>query len=84
MNILAKKLTLIEWITEINDEKLIKKIEEIKINSSTKKVNSLKEMSIEEFMKRYTKSEKDIEAGNLIAQEEAKKYFSRKHGKSRS
>ena len=75
MNILAKKLSLIEWITEINDEKIINKIEEIKEKVSPKKANTLKEMSIEEFMKRYAKSEKDIEAGNLVAQEDAKKYL---------
>ena len=84
MNILAKKISLIEWITAINDEKIINKIEEIKIKSSHNKVNVLKEMSIEEFIKRYNKSEKDIEAGNLVAQEDAKKYFVIKHGKSKS
>lgn len=77
MNILAKKMSLIEWISAINDEKIIIKIEEIKINSSRNKANALKEMSIEEFIKRYDKSEKDIEAGNVIAQEDAKKYFSK-------
>ncbi len=61
--------------------KFVKKIEEIKHKSASTQSSTLKPMKIEEFIERYKESEQDIEKGNLILQEDAKKYFSRKHDK---
>jgi len=72
MNIEARKLTLIEYLVSINDEKILDKVEQLFRKSASQ--NS--PMSLDEFYDRNSRSQKEIREGKLITHSEVKKRFS--------
>ena len=70
-NIQEKKLNVIEQLIIINDEKVIKKVEDV-INKSLQRPK-LKRFTKQQLVKRAKLSNKDIESGNYISQNEVEK-----------
>jgi len=79
MDIRSIKLKFIEDFLRLQNEQLILKLNEL-LNREKKKIyeNSLKQMTINEFHKRIEQSEKDIEEGNVYAQEQVEEIFRKK------
>lgn len=76
MEIFAQKLSLIRWLTDLNDISIIKKIEEIRKNYFFE--HGLSRLSIEEIIERNELSENDIKNNRLIEQDSLSAYFERK------
>ena len=76
MDITLKKLSLIKWITEIEDDVVISKIEELKELDSSKKNEAV--LSINELIARHKRSEEDINSSRTIKQEELNAFFKNK------
>jgi len=70
-NIQEKKLNVIEQLIIINDEKVIKKVEEV-INNSLQRPK-LKKFTKRQLIKRAKLANKDIENGDFASQEEVEK-----------
>lgn len=67
----VRKLTLIEWLTRVDDVTVIKEIEALqKKKRIAKYEKSLKPMSAAELIRRAKRANKDIEEGNYISSEE--------------
>ena len=74
MDLQARKLGLIEYLIALRDEKLFGKIETvIKKLQKENYPAQFKPLTKQEVIARAKKSGKDIQAGNLIAQEELEK-----------
>jgi hypothetical protein len=71
MDIQTRKLNIIAYLAQLQDETLIQKIEKYIINNS-EKISSAdkKPMTIQELLDRIEKSEKDYEQGRVISQDE--------------
>ncbi len=76
MDALQLKL-LTDELKSLPDKYLHRVLQYINILKSAESKGELKPMSIEDFMTRYEISEKQIEEGNMIALEDAEKYFKR-------
>lgn len=76
MDIYAKKISLIHWLTELNDISLINKIEEIKDRFSNSFVQST--LSVEDLIQRHSQSENEIIDNLLINQDILSAYFENK------
>ncbi len=74
MDIQTRKLNIIAYLAQLQDETLIQKIEKYIINSS-EKINSAdkKPMTIQELLDRIEKSEMDYKEGRVISQDELEK-----------
>jgi hypothetical protein len=70
-NIQEKKLNVIEQLIIINDEKVIKKVEDV-INKSLQRPK-LKRFTKQQLIKRAKLANKDIENGNYTTQNEVEK-----------
>lgn len=70
-NIQEKKLSVIEQLIIINDEKVINKVEEV-INKSLQRPK-LKRFTKHQFVKRAKAANKDIENGDFISQKDIEK-----------
>lgn len=73
MNIETRKLSLIEYLVQVNDEELLNKIEQLFRKSDSSKNSP---MSLDEFYTRNSRSQKEIKEGKLIPHSEIKKRFS--------
>lgn len=71
MNIQARKLTLIEYLSRIQDELMISKVEKL-IYKEAYEAN-LKPMSLSEFNSRIEASEKAIKEGKVTSVEDLEK-----------
>lgn len=74
MTIAEKKINLISWLTNLQDEDVLDQLESIRkkaIQSVYQK--SLSPMSMEDYVHRVAKAEEDFKAGRIISQEELKK-----------
>ena len=73
MNIQTEKLELIEWITKLNDNSILKKIKRIKEKYSKSKdwADSLKE----EELASIKRGIKDIEEGRVHSNDVARKVY---------
>lgn len=71
MDIQTRKLNIIAYLAQLQDESLIQKIEKYIINSS-EKINSAdkKPMTIKELLDRIEKSEMDFKEGRVYSQDE--------------
>ena len=76
MNLQARKLSLIEWLTSINDEDIIGRIENLKKRKKAKA--EMKPMPLKQYYKMIEESEQDIQDGRVYAHEEVVKYMKRK------
>jgi hypothetical protein len=77
MDITIKKLSLIHWLTELNDISIINRIENIR-NMQSSSIKEPKTFTIEELINRHLQSENDIRKNNLINQDELVNYFDNK------
>jgi uncharacterized protein YlbG (UPF0298 family) len=70
MNIAVKKVEIIEWLTQLQDESLLKKVESLRIQSIKKKYeDSLKPMTGQALKSMLKRAEKDYAEGKHIIQE---------------
>lgn len=77
MNLQARKLSLIEWLTRVQDETTILKLEKF-LKVIKKEEYSMESMTEKEYISMVEESESDIEAGRLYSHEEVKAYFKKK------
>lgn len=71
-----RKLDIIEYLSRLQDEKILDKIESvIKRSRAAKK---LKPLSKKEYLKMIEDSEEDIRKGRIYAQEDVVKYLKAK------
>jgi hypothetical protein len=71
MDIQTRKLNIIAYLAQLQDESLIQKIEKYIINSSEKiKSADKKPMTIQELLDRIEKSEMDFKEGRVYSQDE--------------
>jgi len=73
MNIQLKKLELIEWITQINDNNIIGKMDNIRKMHLKITKGKIKPMTIEEFYSSIERAEEDIISERIYTQEKAEK-----------
>jgi predicted metalloendopeptidase len=74
MDIAIKKIELIQWLTNLEDEAMIRKLEKVK-----KAVGyPLRPMTTEELESRLSRSEKDIKEGRVYSHDQVEKYFKNK------
>jgi hypothetical protein len=71
MNIYAKKLRLIEWITQINDALILEKLLDFQNKTKTDWWDELSEQEKNEIELGL----KDMEAGRTVDQSEARKLY---------
>lgn len=74
MTISEKKIDLIFWLSNLQDEEVLDQLESIRkktIKSSYQK--SLSPLTMEELENRVAEAEEDFKAGRVISQEELKK-----------
>lgn len=78
MDIAVKKVELISWLTKLQDETILKKVEALR-KSSIKEIYDLRTPgSVEELQRKLDQSEVDIKAGRIHTQEEVELYFKSK------
>ncbi|MGY5845993.1 hypothetical protein ACW6QP_01120 [Salegentibacter sp. HM20] len=73
MDLKSRKLKIIDYLIHLNDENVVKEIESILYNEFD--AEEFRKFSKEELIKRTQKSEKDIEAGRVISQEDVERKF---------
>jgi hypothetical protein len=71
INIQYRKLSIIEQVITLNDDKILKQVEDI-INTSLHKP-SLKRLTKQELVNRAKLADKDIENGDVYSQEDVEK-----------
>lgn len=74
MDIKTRKLNLISYLAQIQDESILSKIEKyILENINNKTELNFKPFSVEELISRIEKSEQDFKDGKFITQDELEK-----------
>jgi hypothetical protein len=73
MNIEAKKLSLIEWIATLNDERILSQIDFFRKKTTTPTFNPSKKMTYEELVSELKLAEEDFKNGRTISIAELKK-----------
>jgi len=71
LNIQNRKLSIIEQVITLNDNEILKQVEDL-INTSLHKP-ALKKLTKLELVTRAEQSDKDIENGDVYSQEDAEK-----------
>ena len=74
MDIAVKKIELIEWLTKVDDESLIRKLDKIRSSTSL----PLQPMAMEELEARIKRSEEDIKAGRVHTHQQVVEHFKKK------
>lgn len=73
MTIAEKKIDLISWLSNLQDEEILDQLESIRKKTVFDTYQkTLSPMSMEEFENRVAEAEEDIKAGRIISQEELK------------
>lgn len=81
MDIALKKIELIEWLSRLQDEKLIQRIEALK-QGSTKDAYELRmPKTKEDLHAKLDRSDEDINAGRIHSHDEVENFFAKKFGK---
>lgn len=70
MDLQTRKLTVIEFLTQLQDEKLFNKIENLIFGKNKKQEENFQKLSEQEIIKRAEKSNKDFKSGKIHSQEE--------------
>lgn len=74
MDLAAKKVELIEWLTRIEDRSLLEKIEDLKKKNFAESYESrMKPMTSEQYKSLLDQSEEDYKNGRVTTQEDIKK-----------
>lgn len=81
MDIALKKIELIEWLTRVQDEALLQRIEALRKGSLKEAYLLRVPKTMEELQDKLDRSEEDIKAGRVHAQEDVETYFKTKIGK---
>lgn len=81
MSISDKKIKLIEWLSRLQDERLLMQIDALRKGSSRELYESMIPKTEEELREKIRKSEEAIEAGRIYAQEDVLTYFKSKRQK---
>jgi hypothetical protein len=75
MDIAVKKIELIEWLTRLQDEKLIQRIEALKKDSTTDHYEQRMPKDFQKLAQKLKQSEQDILSGNVHSQDSVENYF---------
>lgn len=75
MDIAVKKVELIEWLARLQDENIIRRIENLRKGSIKELYEQRMPKTEEELEAKLSRSEKDISEGKVHAQEEVENYF---------
>jgi hypothetical protein len=81
MDLAVKKVELIEWLVQLQDENMLKRIELLKKGSVEAHYNSRMPKNDIELKKKLEQSEKDIEEGRIYSQQEVEDHFFSKFAK---
>ncbi len=74
MDLAAKKVELIEWLTRIEDRSLLEKIEDLKKKAIVESYESrMRPMTSEQYKSLLDKSEEDYKSGRVTSQEDLDK-----------
>lgn len=76
-----KKVELIEWLSRLQDEKLIYKIEALRQGSVQEIYDARIPNTRSELEEKLGRSEKDIQLGRIHSQDEVESFFKTKFGK---
>lgn len=75
MDIAVKKVELIEWLTRLQDEKLIQKIEALKKNSVSDVYEQRMPKTAAQLQQKLKLAENDVKEGNIHVHESVENYF---------
>lgn len=78
MDISVKKIDLIEWLTRLQDERLLEKIDHLRKESIQESYQSRTPGTLEELQEKLDRSEEDIKAGRVYSQQEVEQFFKKK------
>jgi hypothetical protein len=78
MNIALKKIELIEWLSRLQDEKLIKRIEALRQGSAKDAYEVRIPRTPEELKVKLDRSDEDIREGRVHSQREVDAFFKMK------
>ncbi len=70
MNLETRKLKVIKYLINLQDQELFKHIEEIILKSENNQQRHSKPLSEEDLISRAKKSNEDYKSGNIISQED--------------
>lgn len=78
MDIAVKKVQLIEWLTRLQDEDILQRIEALRKNSVKDLYEQQMPKNLEELQTKLERAEEDIEKDNVLAQDSVEQYFKNK------
>ena len=73
MDLQTRKLNLITYLAQMQDENFFEKIENYILRKSKEKTEELRQFSVEELISRIEISEQDYKTGNFKTQEDLEK-----------
>ena len=73
MDLQTRKLNLITYLAQMQDENFFEKIENYILRKSKEKTEELRQFSVEELISRIEISEQDYKHGNFKTQEDLEK-----------
>lgn len=73
MDLQTRKLNLITYLAQMQDENFFEKIENYILRKSKEKTEELRQFSVEELISRIEISEQDYKNGNFKTQEDLEK-----------
>lgn len=76
-----KKVELIEWLTRLQDERILQRIETLRKDSATELYEQQMPKNQNELQTKIERAEKDVVEGNVYAQEAVEHYFKDKFKK---
>ncbi len=75
MNLATKKLEIINWLTSLQDPKVIEQVNQLRFSNLADTYIARMKEPVDQKLAR---SRRDVEAGNLYAQHEVEDYFKNK------
>ena len=81
MDIQSRKISLISYLSQIQDEYILEKVEKLlRMERKAKYEASLNPMSLEELERDIDESEDDFKAGRYYSNEEVRRMLDKKNG----
>lgn len=81
MDIASRRVELIEWLAQLQDENLISQIELLKNRSLVDSYEFRTPKRLEDIQEKLNRADEDIKAGRLHTQQQVRSYFESKFGK---
>ncbi len=81
MDLALKKIELIEWLSRLQDEKLIQRIKALKKGSAEDAYKIRMPKTMNDLQEKLDRSEEDIKSGRIHSHEEVKDFFDKKFEK---